>query len=80
MSISLHPDLEARLRAAAETHGLTIEAYLELMVQCDQNTRHELEALAREGLNSGAPFAPSLEHWQEKHRSLDSRFKNSHEP
>jgi hypothetical protein len=53
MNITIHPDLEARVRAKAEAEGLTIEAYVERLLRSDQQTDEELEALALEGLNSG---------------------------
>jgi len=36
MTITIDPKLEARLRERAESEGLTIEAYLERLVDSDQ--------------------------------------------
>jgi hypothetical protein len=47
MSITFHPDLEARLRARAEG------AYIERLLRADQQVEEELENLALAGLNSG---------------------------
>ncbi len=49
MSISIHPDLEAKLRARAEAEGLTVEAYIERVAREDQQAEDELEALALVG-------------------------------
>ena len=36
MSITIHPELEARLRARAEAEGLSIEAYVERIARDDE--------------------------------------------
>jgi hypothetical protein len=56
MSISVHPDLEAKLRQKAESEGLSVEAYVERLLRSDEQADEELERLALEGLNSGEPF------------------------
>ena len=77
MSIPIHPELEAKIRARADAEGLSIEAYLERLVQADQQGMEELEALALEGLESGVPIEAEPSYWQEKHRRLDERLKES---
>jgi hypothetical protein len=77
MSIPIHPDLETKIRARAEAEGLSIEAYLERLVQADQQGIEELEALALEGLESGTPIEAGPSYWQEKHRQLDERLKKT---
>jgi len=77
MSIPIHPELETKIRARAEAEGLSIEAYLERLVQADQQGMEELEALALEGLESGAPIEVGPSYWQEKHRQLDERLKKT---
>jgi hypothetical protein len=77
MSITVHPDLEARLRAKAEAHGVTVEAYLQRLLRSDQEGLDEIEALAQEGLNSGEPIEAGPGYWEEKHRRLDARLKTS---
>jgi hypothetical protein len=74
MSITVHPDLEARLREKAEAEGLTVEAYVERLLRFDQQGDEELEGLALEGLNSGAPIEVGTSYWEEKHRRLDERL------
>ncbi len=75
MSITINPDLEAKLRELAEAEGLTVEAYLERVVRIEQQAEEELEALALEGLNSGDPIAVRPGYWEEKHRRIDDRLK-----
>lgn len=77
MSISIHPELEARLRARAEAQGLTVEAYVERLVGVDQDAESELEALALEGVNSGEPVEIGPGDWEEKHRRLDARLNKT---
>ncbi len=77
MSISIHPELETKIRARAEAEGLSIEAYLERLVQADRQGTEELEALALEGLEPGAPIEVGPSYWQDKHRQLDERLKKT---
>jgi hypothetical protein len=75
MSITINPELESRLRARAETEGLSVEAYIEGLVCADQQAEDELEAQAIEGLKSGEPIEPGPGYWEERHRRLDERLK-----
>ena len=77
MSLPIHPELESRIRARAEAEGLTVEAYLEHLVQADQREEDELETLALEGLRSGEPIEPGQNFWVEKHRALDARLNKN---
>lgn len=70
MSISIHPELETKLRARAE--GLTVEAYLERLVQAELSAEDELTALALEGLNSGDAIEPGPGYWEAKHQKLEA--------
>lgn len=54
--MTIDPKLEARIREKAESEGLTVSAYVERLVGADQSAEEELESLALEGLNSGAPI------------------------
>lgn len=56
MTITIDPNLEAWLHERAESAGLTISAYLERLVHSDEAAEQQLETLALEGLNSGAPI------------------------
>jgi hypothetical protein len=73
MSITIHPELEARLRARADAEGLTVEAYVERIARDDEQAEHELEALALEGLNSGESIFADEEYWEEKRARLIER-------
>jgi hypothetical protein len=75
MNIPIHPDLESKIRSQAEAQGLSIETYLERLVHADQQGTEELESLALEGLNSGAPIEVGPAYWQEKHLRLDERLR-----
>ncbi len=77
MSISIQPDLEARLREKAEAEGLSVEAYLESLLQSQEQSEKDLEALALEGLNSGDPIPGDTAYWQEKHRRLEERLNKT---
>lgn len=77
MSISVHPELETKIRARAEAEGISIEAYLERLVQGERQGTEELEALALEGLESGPSIEVGPSYWQDKHRQLDERLKKT---
>jgi hypothetical protein len=77
MTITINPKLEARIRERAEADGLTVDAYVERSVGADQTAEEELESLALEGLNSGAPLEVGPGYWEEKHRKLDERLKRA---
>jgi len=80
MSISIHPELESRLRARAESQGLTVEAYVDRLVRADQNVEDEIEELVLEGINSGELIEVGPEYWEGKHRRLDDRLKQTANP
>ena len=77
MSIVIAPELEIRLRAQAKAEGLTVEAYLERLISVGERAEEEMTTLALEGINSGAPMEVDASYWQEKHRRLDERLKNT---
>jgi hypothetical protein len=77
MSITIHPELEAKLRARAEAAGVTVETYIERIAGDDQAAEEELENLAVEGLNSGDPIDVGAGYWEEKHRRLEERLKKT---
>ncbi|MGC2153513.1 MAG: hypothetical protein WA618_15840 [Terriglobales bacterium] len=76
MSITVHPELESKLRARAQAEGLTVEAYLERLVRAEQSAEDELTALALEGLNSGDPIEVGPGYWEAKHQKLDASLKS----
>lgn len=77
MPISIDPKLEARIRERAEAEGLSVEAYVERLVQADQAAIDDLESLALDGLNSGDPMHVGPGYWEEKHRRLDERLRKT---
>ena len=77
MSISIHPELETKLRARAQAEGLTVEAYLERLVRAEQSAEDELAELALEGLNSGEPIEPGPGYWEAKHQKLDACLRDA---
>ncbi len=77
MSLTIDRDLETKIRARAEAEGLSVEAYLNRLLQADQEEAKELETLALEGLRSGAPIEAGPSYWQEKHRLLDERLSKT---
>jgi len=77
MSIIIHPELESKLRARAQAEGITVEAYLERVIEADEQAEEEIESLALEGLKSGEPIQADAAYWEEKHRRLDERLKNT---
>jgi hypothetical protein len=77
MTITIHPEVEMRLRARAEAQGLTLEAYVERLIRADQQAEDELGALALEGLNSGEPIEVGPRYWEDKHRRLDERLNKT---
>jgi hypothetical protein len=77
MSITIHPELEARIRARAEAEGLTVEAYIEQIAHDDQQAEEELETLAFEGLHSGESIEADEKYWEDKRRRLIERQKKT---
>ena len=77
MSLGIHPDLEAKIRARAESEGLSVEAYLNRLIRAEEQATDELEVLALEGLHSGSPIEAGASYWAEKHRQLDERLKKT---
>ena len=77
MSITIHPELEARLRARAEAEGLSIEVYVERIARDDERAEQELEAFALEGLNSGDSIVADERYWEDKRRRLIARHEKT---
>jgi hypothetical protein len=60
MPITIDPKVEARLRERATAEGLTIEAYVERLVNAEPSAEEELEMLALEGLRPACVERSSL--------------------
>ncbi len=77
MNITIHPELEAKLRSRAETEGLSVEAYVERIARDDEQAEQELEALALEGLSCGESIEVDEKYWEEKRRRLIERHQKT---
>lgn len=75
MPISLHPELEARIRARADAAGLTVETYIERMVCDDEVAEGQLAAMAIEGLESGESVEADDNYWTERRQRLFQRHR-----
>ena len=53
MSITIHPELEAKLRTRAEEEGVTVDVYLERLVQDEAAEIAHTETLLQEAAESG---------------------------
>ena len=76
MSITINPDLEAKLRLRAEAEGITVDHYVERILRSVEQADEEIRALALEGLNSGEPIDPGPSYWEDKHLHLDERLRS----
>ena len=77
MGIMISPELETRLRAQAQTEGVSVEVYIERLVDSEERAKEELSSAALEGLDSGEPLEGNAAYWEEKHRQLDERLKRA---
>ena len=70
MTLTIHPELEARLQARADAEGLTVAAYVERIARDDEKAEQELESLALEGLSSGESIVADERYWEAKRNRL----------
>jgi hypothetical protein len=63
MSITIDPELEARLRARAEAKGITVEAYVEQLMQDEDGEITHTEMLLQEAVDSGDYVELTEEEW-----------------
>lgn len=77
MSITIHPELESKLRSRAEAEGVSLEAYIERIARDDEQAEEELEAFAIDGLNSGQSIEPDEKYWEQKRRQLIERYSKT---
>jgi uncharacterized protein YoaH (UPF0181 family) len=75
MNLSIHPELETKLRGLAQAEGLTVEAYLERLVRAEQSAEEKVTELALEGLDSGDAIEVGPGYCEAKHRKLDARLR-----
>lgn len=74
MAITIHPDLEAKLRARAQAAGLTVETYIERIALDEEEAENDIERLALEGLESGEAIVADDRFWAEKRQRLIDRY------
>lgn len=77
MTITIDPKFAAWLYQRAGAEGLCVAAYVERLVNAEQSAEEELQDLAFEGLKSGVPIQAETGYWEEKHRQLDERLKQT---
>ncbi|HEV2690479.1 MAG TPA: hypothetical protein VGV35_18105 [Bryobacteraceae bacterium] len=63
MSITIHPDLEAKLRTRAQEEGLSVDAYLERLVQDEAAEIAHTETLLQEAVDSGDYLELDEQEW-----------------
>jgi hypothetical protein len=63
MSITVHPELEATLRSRAEEEGVSVDAYLERLVQDDVAEIAHTETLLKEAAGSGEHIELTEQEW-----------------
>ncbi|MBS1827101.1 MAG: hypothetical protein JST93_17415 [Acidobacteria bacterium] len=74
MAITIHPELEAKLRARAQAAGITIETYIERIARDEEAAEDDIERLALEGLDSGEGIVADDRYWAEKRQRLIDLF------
>ena len=68
MSITVHPDLEARLRARAVEEGVSVDAFLERLVEDEAAEIAHTETLLQEAADSGDHIELTEEEWDQMER------------
>jgi hypothetical protein len=63
MSITVRPELEAKLRARADEEGITVAAYLERLVQDEAAEIAHTETLLQEAAESGDYIEFTEQEW-----------------
>ena len=63
MSLTVHPELEAKLRARAEEEGVTVDAYLERLVEEEAAEIAHTEKLLQEATDSGDYIEITEDEW-----------------
>ena len=63
MSITLHPELEATLRTRAEEEGVSVDAYLERLVEDEVAEIAHTEMLLQDAADSGEHIELTEEKW-----------------
>ena len=77
MGLILNHRLETELRARADAEGMSVESYIERLLQTEEQAMKELEKLALEGVRSGNAHEVGVDYWEKMHRRLDERIKRT---
>lgn len=77
MGLTLNPRLETEIRARADAEGVSVEAYIERLLEAEEEAMNEAETLALEGVKSGNAMEAGVDYWENMHRRLDERIKRS---
>jgi hypothetical protein len=77
MPITVHPNLEAKIRARAQAEGLTVEAYVERLIHEEDSEIAQTEALLEKAAASGEHVALTEREWdrmeQEARAALEAK-------
>ena len=68
MPITVHPDLEAKIRARAQAEGLTVEAHVERLIREEDSEIAQTEALLEEAAASGEHVTLTEREWDRMER------------
>jgi hypothetical protein len=63
MPITVHPEIESRLRARAEAEGITVDQYIERLMQDEAAEITQTEAVLQEGSDSGDYLELNEQEW-----------------
>jgi hypothetical protein len=66
--MSIHPELESKLRSRAEVEGVTLDAYLERLLQEEDAAIAHTEALLQEAAESGDYLELTEREWDTMER------------
>jgi hypothetical protein len=75
MSITVQPELESRLRARAGEHGMSVDAYLEWLIEDEDAEIAHTEALLEEAAASGAHLEFTEDEWNRVEREAVSEVE-----
>jgi len=76
MSITFDPALEARLRARAEAKGITVEVYVEQLMQDEDGEITHTEMLLQEAVDSGGYIELTEDEWGHMEREAVVEAEN----
>jgi hypothetical protein len=68
MSISVQPELEAKLRQRAQAQGISVDAYLERLIHDEDAEIAHSEALLQDAADSGDYIELTEEEWDRMER------------